>query len=386
MNSHLLECLYCGCENLDEVVFYRYLNRITSDCKLWPPGGRFGVCQSCGYPQTYATEIWHAEIEKIYADYTVYYQSGGQEQSVYDPVSGEPVLRSDYLVHKLKQTGAIAAEGRLLDVGCGNGNFLRAFAKAFPEWKLNGVEWDEKHNEILQGIPSFEGFYSRGVDDIPGDFDMISLIHCFEHIPDPTSLLSSLRKKLKPEGHLFIEVPDCRVNPFMLLVADHCSHFSVESLNLLLLHEGFDPICATGDWLPKEVSLLARKAEQKPEALHLDYSYGKQLEQEIAWLSKVSAHSNDLSRHGSIGLFGTSVGSTWLWAELKGRVKFFVDEDPNRIGLHHCGLPIFSPQDAPKNTPIFLALPPLVARQVRMRLQSVLPTLVSPSDFAEISQ
>ena len=384
MDSQPICCIYCGSDRLKENAAYVGLNRIASDCKPWPPGGRFAICQECGYPQTIVTPAWHEDIRSIYKNYSVYFQSHGQEQSVYDADTGEPILRSDHLLRKLMDAVTLPDKGRLLDIGCANGNFLRAFAKAVPGWSLSGVEWDDKYLAQVQAVPGFEKLYTDGLDGIPGTYDVISLLHCFEHIPDPGPMLRSISGLLAPGGLLFIDVPDCSTNPFVLVVADHSSHYSVDSLRELVAREGFEILCATTGWLAKEVSVLARKSGAEPEKLHLDPAYGDQLERHIHWLSVVTRHAQSFADNGGVAIFGTSIAATWLWAELKGNVKFFVDEDPNRIGLQHYGLPIFSPQDAPKNVPIYLALPPVVAKQVKPRLGAVLSNLVAPPDLDEM--
>lgn len=378
MKEETVRCIYCGGEELEEVLEYRELNRITSDCKPWPSGGRFAVCRDCHYPQTVIDEQWRQGIRDIYASYQVYFQSGGQEQSVYDPVSGQPMLRSDRLVHCLKDFLDLGKNGRMLDIGCANGNFLRAFAKVVKGWEMNGVEWDEKYLPEVMAIPGFVRLYSDGMNHVPAGFDLITLIHCFEHIPDPGPMLRSIYDKLEPRGLLFIDVPDCSVNPFVLVIADHSSHFSLASLLSLVEQAGFEIVCASDSWLAKEISIVARKGEKSGCQLQLEPAYGEQLKRHIGWMQAVSFQANELAKKEPIGIFGTSIAATWLWAEVGGRVSFFVDEDPNRINNHHCGIPIFSPSKAPRDTPIFLALPPVVCDRVEARLSTVLQHFVRP--------
>ena len=57
-------------------------------------------------------------------------------------------------------------------------------------------------------------------------------------------------------------------------------------------------------------------------------------------------------------------------AELDGAVAFFVDEDPHRAGQTCFGRPIYRPGDAPAESQVFIALPPLLAAAVKHRLES----------------
>lgn len=378
--KNLATCIYCGSQSLTEVDGYSALKRITSDCKPWPAGGRFAICNDCHYPQNIVDDQWYADIKAIYQNYQVYFQSGGKEQSIYD-ANGNPMLRSDHLVRRLLETSPIQSTGHLLDIGCANGNFVRAFGQAAPQWKMSGVEWDEKYLSEVMEVPGFEKLYSDGMASVPDGFDLISLIHCFEHIPDPGPMLRSIHEKLLPGGTLFIDVPDCSVNPFVLVVADHSSHFSLTSLTRLIEQAGFEIVCATANWLAKEISIVARKGQKADCPLSLETSYAERLKHHIHWMQAVSSQAKALASSQPIGIFGTSIAATWLWAELDGNVSFFVDEDPNRKNCHHCNIPILSPSDTPKDIPVFLALPPVVCNSVQKRLGDTLPLLVRPPEL-----
>jgi hypothetical protein len=68
------------------------------------------------------------------------------------------------------------------------------------------------------------------------------------------------------------------------------------------------------------------------------------------------------------GIFGTSISGTWLYGALDGEVSFFVDEDPQRIGRKHMGLPILAPSEVASTAHVFVPLIPEVARGVVGRL------------------
>jgi SAM-dependent methyltransferase len=97
---------------------------------------------------------------------------------------------------------------RVLDFGCGKGQFL-AEAKKLA-WSGIGIETakdrarfavDKYHVEVIQE------FYSEGQIK-SGEFDLISLNHVLEHLPQPVSLVNELlESNLAKGGLLYIEVP-----------------------------------------------------------------------------------------------------------------------------------------------------------------------------------
>lgn len=365
-------CHFCGTGLVREIADYARLSRVTSDCKAWPAGGQFGVCRDCGFPQTITSDAWRAEIARIYGSYTTYFQGAGAEQSVFEPRTGKPRPRSELLLERLLSHVSLEQAGVLLDVGCGNGNFLRAFAQQRPAWILDGSEWDEKYLEQCRAIRGFRRLHTGSPDNISGSYDVVSIIHCLEHVPNPTQLLAQIHDRLAPNGLLLIQVPDCASNPFMLTVADHCSHFSTESLAALVAACGFDIAHAVNTWIPKEITIVARKSTATRRLpARIDSSLGRRLESFVHWLSATSAHAHTVARNApaKIGLFGTAIAGTWLHAELRDRVGFFVDEDPHRTDKTCLGLPVYSPARLPPGATVYVGLPPTLAAAICERLK-----------------
>ncbi len=97
--------------------------------------------------------------------------------------------------------------GSLLDIGAGTGHFLNYMqAKG---WKITGVEPGANARSFAHqtwGIPLLE---TEHLFSLPhGSFDAITLWHVLEHLPDPNSYLKAAAQLLKPEGKLFIAIPN----------------------------------------------------------------------------------------------------------------------------------------------------------------------------------
>ena len=100
------------------------------------------------------------------------------------------------------------AEGNsILEIGSADGTFLSLFKK--NGWHIKGIELNdymikkarEKYNIVLEKIHILD------VDPEESSFDVISLSHVLEHMPDPVTILTHCKKLLKPSGLIFIELP-----------------------------------------------------------------------------------------------------------------------------------------------------------------------------------
>lgn len=99
------------------------------------------------------------------------------------------------------------AGGALLDVGCGDGSFLRIAQSC--GWRVTGVDPDPKAvanchshgwNVLLGDIEQFKGETQL--------FDIITLSHVIEHVHDPMAVLRACYRLLKPGGRLWLETPN----------------------------------------------------------------------------------------------------------------------------------------------------------------------------------
>lgn len=96
---------------------------------------------------------------------------------------------------------------RLLDIGCGNGEFL-AKAKA-AGWTVTGIDLDPKavmaaaRMALDVQVGTVEVF-----SDESNSFDAITISHVIEHVHEPIALLLDIFRLLKPGGMVFIETPN----------------------------------------------------------------------------------------------------------------------------------------------------------------------------------
>jgi len=108
--------------------------------------------------------------------------------------------------------------GRVLEVGCGAGRFLRALAEARPGLALTGTDVSRGAlAELARSAPGVETRVSTP-DAIPardGEFDAVLLLDVLEHVDDPAGMLAEIRRVLVPGGLLHAHVP-CEGDPLSL--------------------------------------------------------------------------------------------------------------------------------------------------------------------------
>lgn len=125
----------------------------------------------------------------------------------------------------------------ILDVGAGYGVLESYFMKMLPgEIQCFAVEPDQKAQQSLEqhGIAwksELEGFNGK-------KFDLVVLSHVFEHINDPVAYVKSLHAYLKPDGYLFVEVPNEDFR-FKFDLEPHVLFFSPKTLSKVLSSGGF---------------------------------------------------------------------------------------------------------------------------------------------------
>jgi 2-polyprenyl-3-methyl-5-hydroxy-6-metoxy-1,4-benzoquinol methylase len=101
--------------------------------------------------------------------------------------------------------------GRLLDIGCGNGRLMYVARRA--GWNVKGLELSRVMAKVVRerlGAPVVVAdFLAVDPGAIDAErFDLISLRHVLEHLPDCVAAMRKLNSLLKPTGHLLIEIPN----------------------------------------------------------------------------------------------------------------------------------------------------------------------------------
>jgi len=137
----------------------------------------------------------------------------------------------------------------LLDVGCGTGDFLESAYK--KNWTISGIEPNEKARTIANKKTQNAVFKIEELLKFkPQSFDVITLWHVLEHLPNLEEHISIFKSLLKANGTLIIAVPNYNsydANHYKNFwaaydVPRHFWHFSKTSISRLALKENMEVV------------------------------------------------------------------------------------------------------------------------------------------------
>jgi 2-polyprenyl-3-methyl-5-hydroxy-6-metoxy-1,4-benzoquinol methylase len=136
--------------------------------------------------------------------------------------------------------------GRLLDVGCGSGEWLLFMRRL--GWDVEGIDFDERAvNAAAQnGLKVRCGALEKG--GFPAEsFDAVVLNHVIEHVPDPLATLKECSRVLRPGGKVVLFTPNSSSLGHMVFKEEwrglepprHLHVFSMQSISRILKQTGF---------------------------------------------------------------------------------------------------------------------------------------------------
>ncbi len=151
------------------------------------------------------------------------------------------------LANRLLQAVARAGARRVLDIGCGSGQFLARVARWGHE--CHGTEFSAETAKRASRVPGLRLHLGElQADTFPaGSFDLISIWHVLEHLPDPDGILRLCHRWLGRDGALMVAVPNIDSwqatlfggSWFHIDPPRHLHHFGRGSLERTLRDAGF---------------------------------------------------------------------------------------------------------------------------------------------------
>jgi len=182
------------------------------------------------------------------------------EIAQYYPAEYEPFVRQEQVTNwydRLRHRVAIARmcriagqgqqPGRMLDVGCGGGDFMLGMQQR--GWQVRGLDISPVAVALARkkGLDVFQGQLSD-VELEDESFDLVTMWDVLEHLHDPAAYLARVARLLKPEGRFVVTLPNPDGLDFRLFgprwtgldVPRHLYVFERRALASLFRHSGLE--------------------------------------------------------------------------------------------------------------------------------------------------
>jgi len=227
MPENLAHCPLCNLEGsslFDQREFrgFQVTNRLCANCGF--------VYQSPRMTESELIDFYQSQYRQIY-------------QGIEGPDQKEIAIqeaRALGIINLLRDCGVEQVK-RFLDIGASTGMLINKIKNEY-QCDASGIEPGRAYREYARshGIDVF-----ASLDDLPDagekKFDLVSLIHVLEHIPDPVKYLEKVRSDyLVDQGRILIEVPNIYAHDCFEIA--HLTSFSRHTLNEVLKSAGFRTI------------------------------------------------------------------------------------------------------------------------------------------------
>jgi SAM-dependent methyltransferase len=189
------KCLLCGSSEAELV--------LTSHDRLFGiAGGTYSLvkCQDCGLVRL-SPRPTPEQVARFYA--SQYWFAGGKAEELY-----RRAVLTDHVRFAARAARESRAPGKVLDVGCGGGLFLRMMQER--GFDVRGLDFSAEASRVAAE--------TNGVEVLVGDLvsapietascALLTMYHVMEHLLDPSAYLRAASRLLHPAGRLVVQVPD----------------------------------------------------------------------------------------------------------------------------------------------------------------------------------
>ena len=195
---------------------------------------RCGLLFVCPMPTDQELEIYYSKYYRL--DYQAV--STGPTNKHLEKRRREAQMRFDAL------NGLLPSSARTLDFGCGSGEFVTMMLAAGHD--AHGFEPGESYGNYARALHG-DRITVKGWKQVEYDqtFDLVTCFHVLEHLNEPHAALESMARWAKPEGFIYIEVPDMappRNKGFGGFHFGHLTGFNHHNLIVAAARAGLGPV------------------------------------------------------------------------------------------------------------------------------------------------
>lgn len=305
---------------------------------------RVGVCQNCGFMQL-------LDCIPAVVLYDNYFTISSWKNQPHVP-------RLIWLIETILD---INKDSSIFEIGCNDGSFLQSLSDSRYS-KLFGIEPTKNSYNIAKskGFEVINDFFtSENAKDIAnesGKFELIISRQVLEHIESLNDFLEGIRKVLKDDGYLLLEIPDSSVNIDFLDYAfweEHVNYFTLNTLEYLLAKNGFSIIHSeTLLFSGKALIVFAKKEKYLSDKIN-----GYKVKFELArintfkekWSKFKNTFKKELDKRKSsrenVAVYGCGARSSTIvnFLEISEYITCYVDDQKEKQNYHVPGslLPVY---------------------------------------------
>lgn len=279
----------------------------------------FCQCPCCGLVQLATTPVSY---------YKTVIRSGGISSTMHK-------LRKDkyqYFYEKYHLKGK-----KLLEVGCGRGEFLKIWNEGF-DIRAVGIEYGLELVKTArnEGLEVYKGFAESADTELPeAPYDAFVQFNFLEHQPNPNKMLQCLYRNTTAGAVGMVTVPSLeyilKYNGYYELIRDHIAYYSIETLKLLFEKNGFEVL--ENEIINRDThSVIVRKRPR------IDVSLWK--DNFVSLTNEINTLFSLYSKKGEkVAVWGASHQGFTLLASmnLSDKVAYVIDSAPFKQGKYSPG-------------------------------------------------
>ena len=201
-------------------------------------------CEACSIRTT--TPFPDKKIIGNYYSSDDYISHDDKVSGIFDSIYG--LVRTYQLNKKKKLIGKYfnKSNGKILDIGCGAGDFLQYMKE--NHWNINGVDTSNKARKIANKKLNIKVMDPKDWINNKEKYDVITCWHSLEHVHEPWVYLDKIKKSLTVDGFLIVALPnyqstDAKIYKEFWAAYDtprHLYHFTIKSMNKTIKPHGLN--------------------------------------------------------------------------------------------------------------------------------------------------
>ena len=201
-------------------------------------------CEACSIRTT--TPFPDKKIIGNYYSSDDYISHDDKVSGIFDSIYG--LVRTYQLNKKKKLIGKYfnKSNGKILDIGCGAGDFLQYMKE--NHWNINGVDTSNKARKIANKKLNIKVMDPKDWINNKDKYDVITCWHSLEHVHEPWVYLDKIKKSLTVDGFLIVALPnyqstDAKIYKEFWAAYDtprHLYHFTIKSMNKTIKPHGLN--------------------------------------------------------------------------------------------------------------------------------------------------